>query len=240
MCINVMKIFCSIILTIAALAGCTKKQADITPMTTHSNDTIRTYLALGDSYTIGEAVPQAESFPYQLQSLMDNQDYRFDMPTVIATTGWTTDELISAVDQSGVMGKKYDMVTLLIGVNDQYRALSQDNYRVKFKHILDTAIQFAGRNAKHVFVLSIPDYGVTPFAKGNEATIGPQINQFNAINKSISEAAGANYLDITGISREAANDPTLIASDGLHPSGKMYGLWVTKLHPLVAAKLSHR
>jgi lysophospholipase L1-like esterase len=138
------------------------------------------------------------------------------------------------------MGKKYDIVTLLIGVNDQYRGMSQDNYRIKFKHVLDTAIQFASGNKKHVFVLSIPDYGVTPFAQGQDAVIGPQIDQFNAINKSISDAEGVNYLDITGISRQAANDPDLIASDGLHPSRKMYGLWVEELAPLVAENLSRR
>jgi len=231
-----MKVLCSIILTIAALAGCAKKHAHHTSMTTSINDTLRTYLALGDSYTIGESVPQAESFPYQLQALLDKENHHFDTPTVIATTGWTTDELIGAIDQAGLTGKKYDIVTLLIGVNDQYRGLSQDNYRTKFKHVLDTAIQFAGGNAKHVFVLSIPDYGVTPFGKSNEVTIRAQIDQFNAINKSISNEAGVNYLDITGISRQAANDATLIASDGLHPSGKMYRLWVEGLNSLVAKR----
>lgn len=187
------------------------------------------YLALGDSYTIGEAVPDTQSFPYQLAAQLHTQKVAVKKPAIIAVTGWTTDNLIAAIANSGLTGKKYDFVTLLIGVNDQYQGLSQDNYKVKFQHVLNTAIDFVNGDKTKVFVLSIPDYGVTPFANGNDAVIGPQIDQFNAINKSISIAAGVNYLDITGISRQAANDPGLIAPDGLHPSGKMYGLWVGEL-----------
>ena len=176
------------------------------------------YLALGDSYTIGEAVPYNFSYPYQLWQALKQQKYNFAKPTIIPTTGWTTDELISAIAQnSGVQGKTYDMVTLLIGVNDQFQGLSQDNYKIKFQQVLNTAIQFANGNKTHVFVLSIPDYGVTPFAGGNDSMIGPLIDQFNALNKSISLAAGVNYLDITGISRQAATDPTLNSTGWLTP-----------------------
>ena len=202
-------------------------------------DITKTYLALGDSYTIGEAVPGTESYPYMLVQRLNQQGLNFSYPPkVIATTGWTTDNLINAIAQSGLEGKTFDMVTLLIGVNDQYQGLSQDNYRVKFKQVLESAIAFAGGNKSHVFVLSIPDWGVTPFAGGKEAEVGPLIDQFNGINRSISEAEGVNYLDITGISRQAATEPDLIANDGLHPSGKMYELWVDQLAPLVVAKLS--
>jgi lysophospholipase L1-like esterase len=237
-----MKLLYSIILTLTALSGCAKKQADTASVTMTKKDTaavvLQSYLALGDSYTIGEAVPDTSSYPYQLQQVLDQLKYKFTAPTIIATTGWTTDDLISAIAQNnGVQGKTYDMVTLLIGVNDQYQGLSQDNYEIKFQQVLNTAIQFAGGNKAHVFILSIPDYGVTPFAHGNDAIIGPLIDQFNAINKSASLAAGVNYLDITGISREAATDPTLIAPDGLHPSGKMYALWVQQLAPLVLKNL---
>ena len=237
-----MKLLYSILFTISALTGCTKKQADTAPVTMTKKDTIATvvddslmhYLALGDSYTIGEAVPYNFSYPYQLWQALKQQSYKFASPTIIATTGWTTDNLINAIAQNaGVQGKTYDMVTLLIGVNDQYQGLSQDNYKIKFQEVLNTAIQFAGGDKTHVFVLSIPDYGVTPFAHGDDARIGPLIDQFNAINDSISHAAGVNYLDITGISRQAASDTTLIAHDGLHPSGKMYMLWVQQLAPLV-------
>jgi lysophospholipase L1-like esterase len=188
-----------------------------------------TYLALGDSYTIGEAVPQAESFPYQLTAKLNQQGHKTAQPAVIATTGWTVDNLINAIDKSGLAGKHYSFVTLLIGVNDQFQGLSQDNYKTKFQQVLNTAVQFAGGDKNRVFVLSIPDWGVTPFAQGRRAEIGPQIDQFNAINNSISTAAGVHYLDITPISRQAATDPSLIADDGLHPSGKMYGMWVEKL-----------
>lgn len=187
------------------------------------------YLALGDSYTIGEAIPQAESFPYQLAATLNQQGFKVREPTVIATTGWTTDNLIDAITKSELEDKQYSLVTLLIGVNDQYQGLSQDNYKIKFQQVLNTSIQFAGGDKHRVFVLSIPDWGVTPFAHGRDAEIGSQIDQFNAINKSISIAARVHYIDITPISKEAANDPSLIASDGLHPSGKMYGLWVNRL-----------
>ena len=233
-----MRLFCSIFLTIAALAGCAKKNAETVPMT--PKDTIKTYLALGDSYTIGEAVPHAESFPYTVVQRVNQQgglNFTYP-PKIVATTGWTTDNLINAIAQSGLEGKTYDMVTLLIGVNDQYQNLSQDNYRIKFQQVLETAIAFAGGNKSRVFVLSIPDWGVTPFAQGKAAVVGPLIDQFNAVNRSISEVEGVNYLDITPISRRAAAEPDLVAADGLHPSGTMYGLWVEELAPLVVSKLS--
>lgn len=200
--------------------------------------TALTYLALGDSYTIGEEVSPEQSFPYQLAEQLNKGKHPVSKPTIIATTGWTTDELIEAISKSEVAHKKFDFVTLLVGVNDQYRGMSQDNYKAKFKQVLNTAINFAGGNKTHVFVLSIPDWGVTPFAAGQGSAISPQIDQFNTINKQISAAAGVNYLDITGISRQAKNDPDLIAGDGLHPSGKMYLEWVKLSAPMVTAKLS--
>lgn len=211
----------------------TDHKTTITKMTTDS----LTYLALGDSYTIGEAVPQSQSFPYQLSNALTSASLPVAHPTIIATTGWTTDNLINAIANSGINNKKYDFVTLLIGVNDQFQGLSQNNYQVKFAQVLNTAISFANGDTSRVFVLSIPDYGVTPFAGGKDSVIGPQIDQFNAINKAESLRTGVHYLDITGISRQAATDPSLIAMDGLHPSGKMYGLWIQKLEPLIAARL---
>src|SRR3569833_410850 len=234
---------CSIILTNAALTGCTRKYITqpVITMTPKDTATIKadtlTYLALGDSYTIGEAVSQAESFPNQLAAKLTSQTRHVNPPTIIATTGWTEDNLINAFEKSGLPGKHYSFVTLLIGVNDLFQGLSQDNYKTKFQQVLNTAIQFSGYDKTLVFVLSIPDYGVTPFAGGNDAVIGPQIDQFNAINKSISTAAGVHYLDITPISRQAATEPDLIAVDGLHPSGKMYGLWVDGLGTLITKAL---
>ena len=191
------------------------------------------YLALGDSYTIGEAVPAEQSFPYQLTAALNKEGIQVNPPTIIATTGWTVDELINAIAESNITHNKYDFVSLLIGVNDQYRGLSQDNYKIKFQQVLDTAINLAAGNKQHVFVLSIPDWGVTPFAAGREGNIAQEIDQFNTINKQISIASGVNYLDITDISRRADKEPDLIASDGLHPSGKMYGEWVERLSPLL-------
>jgi lysophospholipase L1-like esterase len=198
------------------------------PVVTQSTHTF-SYLALGDSYTIGEAVPQAESFPYQLAAQLNAQGCKIAEPYIIAVTGWTTDNLIGAIQQSDILNKHFDIVTLLIGVNDQYQGLSREHYKTNFKQLLQTAIGFANGNTDRVFVLSIPDYGVTPFAQGHGSIIGPHIDQFNAINKEISEAAGVYYVDVTPISRKAATEPDLIASDGLHPSGKMYGLWVQQL-----------
>ena len=240
-----MKAFEILFVAITALTACTKNSNGSLTTTNDNNMTTTvagtdslTYLALGDSYTVGEAEPQLQSFPYQLKNLLISYSVKVSSPKVIATTGWTTDDLINGISQSDVHGKTYDFVTLLIGVNDQYQHLSQDNYRVKFAQVLASAITFAKGDTSRVFVLSIPDWGVTPFAAGQDVVIGPQIDQFNSINKSISLQAGVHYLDITGISREASYDATLIAPDGLHPSGKMYGLWVNLLEPMVKARLT--
>ena len=239
-----MKVLQIILLTLTTLSGCAKnKNTSLpaktdTPSTTMTNvpDTLN-YLALGDSYTIGEAVPESQSFPYQLFTTLNGQGLSVKAPTIIATTGWTTDNLIDAIASSGITNQKFAFVTLLVGVNDQYQHLSQDNYQIKFAAVLNTAINFAHGDTSRVFVLSIPDYGVTPFANGQDSVIGPEIDQFNAINKAISLQAGVHYIDITPISRQAANDPTLIAPDGLHPSAKMYQLWVSLLTPLVGVRL---
>ena len=237
-----MKVLLSILIIAAAFAACVKKKMDAPtvskPVTQSLPDSsVLSYLALGDSYTIGESVPQAGSYPYQLAAQMGHENHPVNEPKIIAATGWTTDNLISAIAAAGIDGKKYDIVTLLIGVNDQYQGRSQDNYKINFQQLLNTAITFAGGNKKHVYVISIPDYGVTPFANGNDSVIGPQIDQFNAINKDISTKAGVNYIDITPISRQAATDLSLVAGDGLHPSGKMYTLWVAELLPRVTFNL---
>lgn len=195
------------------------------------------YLALGDSYTIGQSVTAAESFPYQLKAQLYQRGYKVTDPTIIATTGWTTANLINGIQQAN-LSQKYDFVTLLIGVNNQYQGMSQIDYRTQFVQLLNTAIGFANGNKLRVFVISIPDYSVTPFASSsNKAQIATAIDQFNLINQDESTKAGVNYLYITDISRMAATDPSLITYDGLHPSGKMYGLWMDKLAPLIAAQL---
>ena len=234
-----------ILIGLIILTGCVKK-ADTLPGSAMdpgartnnipSVDTLA-YLALGDSYTTGAYVTTPESYPYQLIRSLNAQSFQLANPIEIAKPGWTTDDLISAISANGIGNAKFHFVTLLIGVNDEARGLSQSNYKIKFTQLLNTAINFANGNASHVFVLSIPDWGVMPFANGQENTIGPQIDSFNKINEAASRQAGVNYLDVTAISRMAAIDPTLIASDGLHPSGKMYRMWVNLLEPMVSAQL---
>lgn len=197
------------------------------------------YLALGDSYTIGESVPLDQSFPYQLAAEL-NKQIKVNTPTIVARTGWITNDLLQAI--SNTSGKtNYDFVTLLIGVNDQYQNVGQNSYQIAFTEALGKAIALAKNNKSRVFVLSIPDYSVTPYAANttDPQFIANEIDGFNAINKFESDKAGVNYLNITDISRhQAATDRTLIANDGLHPSGKMYALWVERLAPLILAKLN--
>lgn len=188
-----------------------------------------TYLALGDSYTIGESVPLQENFPNQAVKLLREKGYFFEHPTIIAKTGWTTDELAVAIKKA-VTQPRYDVVSLLIGVNNQYREERPEDYASQFGDLLEQAIRFAGSEPSRVFVLSIPDWGVMPFAQDRDrALITKEINYFNRMNRDISEKHTVNYLDITEASREAANDPELVASDGLHPSAKEYGRWAEKL-----------
>lgn len=244
-----MKALQLILITFAVLTGCTKK-SDLTSISTKTDITQNTqggmgtytYLALGDSYTIGESVPPNESYPIQLSSTLISDGYYVQSPKIIATTGWTTGNLINAIDQDPISrnGTTYSFVTLLIGVNDQYQGLEQTEYQKNFVQLLHTAISFAGGDSSRVFVLSIPDYGVTPFAQGRESIIGPQIDQFNAINKAESANAHVHYLDITGISRQAATNLNLIAPDGLHPSGEMYAEWVQGLAPMVIDRLKKK
>lgn len=238
-----MKMLHILLLSVAVISGCKKSMST---GTVAKPDTLKSiapdtgvyhYLALGDSYTIGQSVPSNEAYPFQLTNAINVAGLSSPPPTIIATTGWTTDNLIYAIAHSNILNNKYQVVTLLIGVNDQFQGLSQDHYRTNFIQLLHTAIKFANGDSTRVFVLSIPDYGVTPAALQPDSIIGPQIDQFNAINKQESTTAGVNYLNITDISREAATDPTLIASDGLHPSGKMYKLWIDRLGPMVVARL---
>lgn len=190
------------------------------------------FLALGDSYTIGESVPPSERWPVQLTTLLRTEGINFDDLLIIATTGWTTDELSAGIDRANPQGT-YDLVSLLIGVNNQYRGGDSEEYRQQFAALLKRAVGFANGQLFRVIVLSIPDWSVAPFAAGRDrAKIAAEIDQFNAINREEAERAGAHYLDITPISRQAAADPGLIAGDGLHPSGKMYTEWARLALPV--------
>ncbi len=195
------------------------------------------YLALGDSYTIGEAVSPSESFPIVLTEVLQEKGYALADPTIVARTGWTTQELSSAMDQHTLLSD-YDLVTLLIGVNNQYRGLSVQEYQKEFKQLVLSAIRLVGGNPKQVVVLSIPDYGYTPFGEAKQPTISFEIDSFNLVNQEIASCLGAHYVNITDMSREASKDVSLLAPDGLHLSGKMYRLWVERLSPKVEGILA--
>lgn len=191
------------------------------------------YLALGDSYTIGESVPSKQNFPNQLVDSLKKNGHDFLEPEIVAKTGWTTDELQAAIDKHH-FNPPYDLVTLLIGVNNQYRGRTVEDYAHEFESLLLQAIAFAGGKTEHVVVLSIPDWGATPFAEGrNREEIAKQIDTYNAANRAIASLHHIQYIDITPGSREAATDPSLITSDGLHPSAKEYARWVEKLVQVV-------
>jgi lysophospholipase L1-like esterase len=199
----------------------------------------KTMLCLGDSYTIGQSVHAEERFPELTVELLAQQNLNFAKPEIIARTGFTSQELITNIEKNTPQ-HTYEIVTLLIGVNDQFRGYDTATYAKNFEALLQTAIRFADNNAQHVFVLSIPDYGVTPFAANLQTSseqIAEEINTFNAINKQLANQYKVQYLDITAISRLAKNDNALLANDGLHPSGKMYGLWAEKLAEQISSSL---
>lgn len=192
------------------------------------------FLALGDSYTIGEAVPSSARWPEQLVERLRAEGIELSAPLIVAKTGWTTDELDGAIDGAAISGD-FDLVTLLIGVNNQYRGRDAAEYRHQFAHLLRRAIGFAAGHAERVIVVSIPDWGVTPFARQHDrdpARVGSEIDLFNLINHEETERAGAHYVDITPGSRDAATDTTLLAGDGLHPSAKMYQQWTAAILPV--------
>jgi lysophospholipase L1-like esterase len=193
------------------------------------------YLALGDSYTIGASVAPAERWPVQLAAQLRANGLIVAEPLIIARTGWTTDELMAGIERQQPQGP-FDLVSLLIGVNDQYRGRSDDEYRRQLRQLLHTAIAYAGGHPMHVIVLSIPDWSVTPFAAGQQrSAIATAIDHFNAINRQETAQAGARYVDVTPVSRQALQDASLLATDGLHPSGKMYTQWVELVLPTALA-----
>ena len=191
----------------------------------------RGFLALGDSYTIGEGVPEAGRWPVQLADLLRARGIALDAPRIIATTGWTTDELDAGIDAAHAAAPiptDHALVSLLIGVNNQYRGRSLAEYEVQFAGLLERAIEFAGGEASRVIVLAIPDWGVTPFAiqSGRDrAQIATQLDAFNLSAQRMTEARGARFVDTAPVSRERGGEVAMLAEDGLHPSGAMYALW---------------
>ena len=203
-------------------------------MTTHlnSNNPIK-FLALGDSYTIGESVSESGRWPVQLSDSLAAKGFSVAKTEIIATTGWTTSELLNGISKTAP-DSTYNLVSLLIGVNNQYRGLELTIYQREFEALLKQAIGFAGGDSSRVFVVSIPNYGVTPFGQSRgEDRIRQELLAYDSVAQQISLGYGIPFVDITPISEKAKSDTTLIANDQLHPSAKMYTLWVEEMLPSV-------
>jgi len=195
------------------------------------------YLALGDSYTIGEGVTISERWPVQLTQALKAKNFDVETPQIIARTGWTTDELMRAIDEANI-SDTFDLVSLLIGVNNQYRGRPVEQFRLDLVSLIEKALTFAGNDTSRVFMLSIPDWGATPFASGRDREkIASEINAYNYVIHQETSARNILFVNITPISREALSDPTLLANDGLHPSGKMYLRWVNELLPRLTPQI---
>jgi lysophospholipase L1-like esterase len=239
-----MKIYLLILLIFITTLSCSsevKKQPITTKPDTNEEmeqeqDRLK-YLALGDSYTIGQSVDKTLRYPVQIGDSLEVRGYSMEAPEIIAVTGWTTSNLKAGIVAANPQGP-YDLVSLLIGVNNQYRGMDINIYRTEFEELIDQSIFFAGNDTGRVIVLSIPDWGVTPFASGmDREKVAREIDQYNAVNKEITLSKGIIWIDVTGISRLAEKDETLIAGDGLHPSGKMYTEWVRLAVPEIVKML---
>ena len=198
------------------------------------------FLALGDSYTIGEGVAQAQRWPHQLAQRLRADGVDLADPQIIATTGWTTDELSAGMDAATLV-PPYDFVTLSIGVNNQYRGRDLDNYRREFAALLQRAIALAGLRPQRVLVVSIPDWGVTAFGQGSDrdpAVIARELDQFNAVNRDEARRANVAWADVCAISRRAGAAAAQLAEDGLHPSGAQYTAWLSQILPPARSALS--
>lgn len=188
-----------------------------------------TYLALGDSYTIGESVPLHEGFPYQTVQLLRKAGYPFQAPEIVAKTGWTSSELAAHLLHT-TLNESYDFVSLLIGVNNQYRGLPLADFETDFTFLLHKAIHLAANKADHVIVLSIPDWGQTPFAAGKDSvTIRAEIDMYNQTCESIAKENRVHFIDITGATRQVTHDKELLAVDQLHYSGKAHAAWAARV-----------
>lgn len=203
----------------------------------HNGQSIR-LLALGDSYTIGESVNESERWPMILRDRLIEKGHEVEWYKIIARTGWKCKELSSAIDASSVTND-YNLVGLLIGVNDYFQGRPIEEYKRRFPELLQRAIGFAGGRKERVFVISIPDYSYTPLYQAHHETISDGIDQFNDANRKVSLAAGVHYFDITPISRQGLRDPELVAPDGLHPSGKQYAAWVKLMEPKILEMLKN-
>lgn len=202
-----------------------------------------TYLALGDSYTIGEGVGEAGRYPNQTVNLLQGKGIDMNLSQIIAKTGWTTDELEKGIELAGIEGNTYDLVTLLIGVNNQYRGRDVENYKSEFRLLLQDAINFAKGKADHVVVISIPDWGVTPFAterNTDQEKVAREINIYNQAKKEIAQEMGTHYIDITDRYREIGALPQMVVGDKLHPSALVYQEWASLLANIIEEKMAFK
>ena len=221
-------------LVVTGFYACTKKMHSGSRPDNPVNE-LKTFLALGVSYTIGESVAMQDRFPAQTVALLRQAGLKVADPVYIARTGWTTTNLQQAILAQNPT-PTYDIVTLLIGVNDQYQRMDTGGYAMRFTQLLQKAIELARGNKRQVFVVSIPDYSVTPFVAATEKQrVSTEVDRFNSINFRITEAFGVSYTNITPSSREGASNPALIANDGLHPSGLEYQKWAQLLTPKIKA-----
>lgn len=232
--------FVNLIFVCLVLLSC--KQQDVNPTNPsdsgNSNQAISglRFLALGDSYTIGQNVEEEDRWPNQLKEELQDFEIELAEVDIIARTGWTTGNLKNAISVEKP-DSNYDMVALLIGVNNQFQGRTIEEYTTEFEELLQSAIAIAQGDKDRVFVVSIPDYGFTPFGSSNQEKISKGIDQFNEVNKSITEEYDIAYFNITDISREGIEKPELVANDKLHPSGVQYNLWVKRFDANVAQKI---
>ena len=210
-----------IILFLLVLMSCKQKEDDS-----------KYYLALGDSYTIGESVEKRERWPHQLLAELRKSGIKADDPDYLATTGWTTQDLLRGIDQHVDSNKSYNLVSILIGVNNQYQGIPISTYEPDLRKIIEMALEKVDGDSEKVFMLSIPAYAYTPFGKGNR-TISQELDAYNALNKHLAEEDHITRVNITPLSREGLDKPSLVADDGLHPSALQYGEWVRKIKPLL-------
>lgn len=220
------------------LSGCSasSNKTTTTPEEPDTETARYSYLALGDSYTIGESVAETDRWPVQLAAQLRERGYAMAAPKIIARTGWTTEDLLRGMEDLQVQ-RDFDIVSILIGVNNQYQGKSITEYEEELRQIFRKAINHSKTLEKGVFAVSIPDYGYTPFGAAHQEEISAEIDQFNAVFKKVAEDFDVDFYNITPISREAKNNPDLVADDNLHPSGLMYQKWVEQILSNVADKI---
>lgn len=229
-----------LLIILASFASCTMNESVSTSLVAEMEETNEveefTYLALGDSYTIGQSVPVSDRWPNQLATELTNDTIAITEVKIIAQTGWTTGNLLQAIENENP--ENHDLVSLLIGVNNQFQNQDFEIFENQLEELIEKAIELAGGNKDRVFIVSIPDYGVTPFGANNAASIGAELDIYNEHLRLRSEFYDLPFINITEISRMLENDDQALASDGLHPSGYQYALWVTEMLPVVKDLLS--